>query len=129
MIPNPAVKNNSMVGTNSKSQYCWRQVKFLGYTIFAKDVMPLNCNEAVCTSESCSNVASVVPKSDVNSNPKVAMNPEVSSVQDNSSCFDSPFFQSTVMPTNENEAVTTSESGSVWLQLLQNQLSTAILQL
>ncbi len=81
------------------------------------------------TSEACSNVASVSPKSLGNSNPTIAMNPEVSSDGDKFSCLGSPFSPSTVSPPMRTRLLLQSNLVPMWLHLFQNQMSTVFLLL
>ncbi len=65
-------------------------------------------------------MASDIPKSLANSNAVVTMNPEVHSEGEKSSCLDSPSTQSNVMPTNENETVTETESSMKVASFIQD---------
>jgi len=81
-----------MVAMNPEVSSVGEMSSCLGTPFFPSNAMCTNQNEAVATSELCSNVA-FLPKSAVNSNPMVAMNTKISIVGDKSSCLGTPFCQ------------------------------------
>jgi len=90
--------------------------------------MPSNWNEGVTTSESGSNVASIISKTDAYSSPMVAMNPEVSNVGDKSGYLNLPFLPSNVTQMRMRLLIQVNFA-PIWLQSFQNQLSAAVLWL
>jgi len=91
--------------------------------------MPSNLNETVTTSESGSNVASVFPKSLVNSNSEVAMNHKDHSGGDTSSCLGSLFSPSTVMWKKRTRLLLQLNLVPMWQHEFQSLLSKTILWL
>jgi len=103
---------NPIVAMNTKFCIVQDKSNCLGTPFLPNNVVPSNQNMGVTTSESCSNVASIIQKTDVKNNPIVAMNTKVSTIGYKSSSWGTPFSPSNVMPSYQNKCVTTSESCS-----------------
>jgi len=93
VFPKSSVNKIPVVAMNPEDHSVGDKISCLGSPFSPSTVMPTKHDETVTAIESCMNVNSLVPESNVNSICAVGMHTKISTIGEHSSSWGTPFFQ------------------------------------